>query len=170
MITIQPITFKGIPDKYQAIDNLVSRSAQPKPEDFVWLKEQGVTDIVNLRTMLDPYIKFNEKNIVEELGMNYHHIPTNTRKPKEEDVNRFLKLTEEIKQRNGKVHVHCHAGVDRTGLFAFVYKMKNGIENLDFNIQEWISKGHHQKLYPNMIEWGKNFIKNFHNQRPPFPL
>ena len=170
MLKIQSITFKGMPKNYQVIDKLVSRSAQPEPADFTWLKEQGVTDIVNFRTMLDPYIKFNEKTIVEELGMNYHQIPTQTRKPKEEDVNKFLKLTEEIAQKNGKLHIHCKAGADRTGLYAFAYKMKQGLGNLDFNIKEWISLGHQQKHYPNMIEWGKNFVKNFQHKHPPLPL
>ena len=47
----QSITFKGMPNNYSQIDKTVSRSAQPMAEDFVWLKEQGVTDIVNFRTI-----------------------------------------------------------------------------------------------------------------------
>ena len=37
------ISFSGIPKKYIKIDNFVSRSAQPQKDDFVWLKEQGIT-------------------------------------------------------------------------------------------------------------------------------
>lgn len=170
MLMIKPVSFKGKPDNYKVIDKVVSRSAQPAPEDFIWLKEQGITDIVNFRTLLDPYITFNEKESVEKLGIKYHHIPTHTRNPKEEDVDKFLKLTEEVAQKNGKLHIHCKAGADRTGLYAFIYKMKNGIGNLDFNIREWISMGHNQKLYPNLIAWGKFFTKNFHPKHPPIPL
>ena len=167
---IQAISFKGMPQNYQVINKYVSRSAQPAPEDFAWLKEQGVTDIVNFRTMLDPHITFNEKSIVEELGMNYHNIPTYSRSPKEEDVDRFLKLTEEVSNRDGKLHIHCKAGADRTGLYAFIYKMKQGIGSLTANIEEWISRGHNQQLYPNMINWGKNFVKDCHPKHPPIPL
>ena len=167
---IQPISFKGMPNNYQKIDNYVSRSAQPAPEDFIWLKEQGVTDIVNFRTLLDPYITFDEKATVEALGMKYHHIPTYSRNPKEEDVEKFLSLTEKVTKENGKLHIHCKAGADRTGLYAFIYKMKEGLGNINSNIREWISRGHNQKLYPKMIKWGEDFVKKFPLKHPPIPL
>ena len=49
---INPMPFKGKPNNYLKIDNTLSRSAQPMAEDFAWLKEQGVTDILNFRTMV----------------------------------------------------------------------------------------------------------------------
>ena len=50
-IVLSKAVFSGKPRNYLKIDDTVSRSAQPKREDFAWLKEQGVTDLFNFRTM-----------------------------------------------------------------------------------------------------------------------
>ena len=48
---VAPISFKAKPSNYGIIDKYVTRSGQPLAEDFKWLKESGVTDIVNVRRM-----------------------------------------------------------------------------------------------------------------------
>lgn len=152
--------FKGKPDNYGIIDSSVSRSAQPKQEDFAWLKKQGVTDIINFRTMFVSGNSFNEEDEVRKLGIRYHNIPSYTRNPKEENVNLFLNLVDEITKAGGKIHIHCKAGADRTGLYSFIYKSIKGIGNLIENEKEWIEYGHNTKLYPDLRDWAKNFIKN----------
>ena len=87
---ISPISFKGMPNNYSKIDNTLSRSAQPMAEDFAWLKEQGVTDVVNFRTMVVSGVEFDEKTSVEELGMIYHNIPSITSKPTELTYNKNI--------------------------------------------------------------------------------
>ena len=119
-VVLNSVLFKAQPPNYTKIDDTVSRSAQPAKEDFKWLKEQGVSDIINFRTMYKPDLNFSEKNVVESLGMNYHNIPTVSAAPQQEGVNIFLRLIENIKQRNGKVHIHCKAGADRTGMYSFI--------------------------------------------------
>ncbi len=167
---ISTICFNGIPNNYSKIDNFVSRSAQPQKEDFLWLKEQGITDIIDFRTMYDSQIRFNEKQIVEELGMNYHCIPTITSQPNESQVNEFLNLVDNISQNGGKAHIHCFAGADRTGLYAFIYKMKMGIDSFFNNKNEWISKGHNATLYPKLIPWAEKFVlKNFITKNTSHP-
>ncbi len=47
------ISFRGQPNNFHIIDRNVLRSAQPAAEDFAWLKEQGVTDIINFRTFIN---------------------------------------------------------------------------------------------------------------------
>lgn len=158
-VVLNSVLFKAQPPNYTKIDDTVSRSAQPAKEDFKWLKEQGVSDIINFRTMYKPDLNFSEKNVVESLGMNYHNIPTVSATPQQEGVNLFLRLIENIKQRNGKVHIHCKAGADRTGMYSFIYKMLNGIGNLNDNKAEWISHGHNTKRYPDMIAWAENILK-----------
>ena len=152
------LNFNGKPDNYAIIDKYLSRSAQPQKEDFSWLKEQGVTDIINFRTMYRPDIDFNEKVEVERLGMNYHNIPTITKEPLEENVDTFFKEVEHIKQNGGKAHIHCKAGADRTGMYAFLYKVKNGLGSLSKNQAEWFAFGYHYKLYPELMEWARNFV------------
>ena len=157
---ISGITFLGKPNNYRIVDDLISHSAQPQKEDFVWLKEQGVTDIINFRTMIVPELGYEEQNIVENLGMRYHNIPSYTRHPYDSNVNLFLKTVEEIKSKQGKVHLHCKAGADRTGMDVFIYKMLKGIGTLESNKADWLSLGHHFKLYPNLIDWAEGFVRS----------
>lgn len=147
------------PNNYLRIDNYVSRSAQPSREELVWLKQQGITDVINFRTMTVAGIDFDEKNTVENLGMKYHNIPTRTRHPKIEQVKTFLDTVNSIINQNGKVHIHCMAGADRTGMYSFLYKMTKDIGTLKGNIDEWLKMGHHQKLFPDLIPWTTNLLK-----------
>ena len=152
-------SFYGKPQNYSVIDKYVSRSAQPKEEDLAWLKEQGVTDILNFRTMYQPGIDYDEESVAKELGMKYHSIPSVTAEPQEKSVNMFLKKIESIKKQGGRIHIHCYAGADRTGMYAFIYKTLNGIGTLDKNKKEWLAKGHNYNKYPDLISWAENFVK-----------
>ncbi len=158
---IYPVTFKGMPDNYRQIDNIVSRSAQPQKEDFFWLKQQGVTDIVNFRTMAEPNINFDEQTVVENLGIKYHNIPSHTRHPEEKNILEFLKIIDNTEKSGGKVHIHCKAGADRTGMYSFIYKSLKKLGTTKDNIQEWLNLGHNSKLYPDLIPWTKKFIQTF---------
>lgn len=44
-------------------------------------------------------------------------------------------------------------------MYSFIYKMLNGIGNLNDNKAEWISHGHNTKRYPDMIAWAENILK-----------
>lgn len=150
------VNFTGKPSNYAQISDKVSRSAQPSQDDFVWLKNNGVTDIINFRTMGDPGINFDEKSTVENLGLKYHNIPTYTRHPKDKQVVEFLHLVDSITKTSGNVHIHCKAGADRTGMYSFIYKTIKNMGSNTENINEWISHGLHQKLYPNLIQWAQD--------------
>lgn len=153
------VKFKAIPPNYSKIDENISRSAQPKPEDFIWLKNQGVTDVINFRTMIVPGIDYDEESVVKSIGLNYHNIPSITNQPNEKNVKSFLKLIEEISNKGGKTHIHCKAGADRTGMYSFIYKTIKGLGTIVENEKEWIEKGHNTIKYPYLREWAKNFIK-----------
>lgn len=152
------IIFRGKPDNYLKIDNIVSRSAQPKAEDFKWLKEQGVTDVINFRTMYVSNLDFDEKQVVEQEGMRYHNIPSYTRHPEEKNIGNFLDIVEDVKHNGGKVHIHCKAGADRTGMYSWIYKQKNNIGSMASNEDEMLRMGHHNKTYPELIDWIKKFL------------
>ncbi len=153
-----PINFTGKPENYAIIDSCVSRSAQPQKEDFLWLKEQGVTDIFNFRTMYVPALDFNEEEIVKTLGMKYHNIPSVTFHPSEEKVATFLNEVEEVANNGGKAHIHCKAGADRTGMYAYIYKSIKNIGSRLGNQIEMISMGHNLELYPDLLPWTNNII------------
>ena len=158
---VSKLCFSGKPENYAYIDSYISRSAQPKKEDFKWLKDNGVTDVFNFRTMRKPEIDFDEEKVVKSLGMNYHSIPSVTSRPKKKNVERFLNEINEVKLRGGKAHIHCKAGADRTGMYAFIYKMKMGLGTLKSNKEEWLARGMHYHYYPNLMSWAEHFVKRF---------
>ena len=155
---ISSISFMAMPKNYARIDSFLSRSAQPSVEDFVWLKEQGVTDVVNFRTMFVSGIDFDEKKVVESLGMKYHNIPTITAKPNDDNIKEFLDLTDTVCKNNGKLHLHCAAGADRTGMYSFIYKTIKNIGTMVENEREWIARGHNLGRYPDLRTWTKDFL------------
>lgn len=157
--SIQSLTFLGKPEKYAEVNKSLSRSAQPLPEDLPWLKEQGVTDIINLRTMTDKSILFDEGAESEKLGMKYHNVAIYHRNPTEKNLTDFLEIMDDVEKKGGKAHIHCLEGKDRTGLCAFVYKGLRGIGTLAQNEAEWLSFGHDFVRYPNLRGWAKEFLQ-----------
>ena len=149
------------PYNYRKVDDTLSRSAQPDERNIVWLKSQGVTDIVNLRTMYDPQINFDEKELVELNGMIYHNIPSHTRCPKPENVGEFLDIVEGVKQSGGKVHVHCKQGADRTGMYTYIYERVNKVKPKKEAKKEFVECGWHSDLYPDLDKIAEKFVKMF---------
>lgn len=151
------ISFAKKPENYAIIDELVSRSAQPEAKNIKWLKKHGVTDVINFR-ISGKEIGFNEKEVVEKAGMHYHNIPTDARHPNEEKVGQFLDIVEGVRQAGGKVHIHCQAGADRTGMYSWIYKQKHGLGEMKDNEKEMIKMGHDRVMYPGLIRWITDFL------------
>ena len=103
-------------------------------------------------------VEFDEKTSVEALGMKYHNIPSITSKPSEKNVSDFLNLAKNIADKDGKLHIHCKAGADRTGMYAFIYKAIKNIGTLAENEKEWIAKGHNIQRYPDLRAWTKDLV------------
>ena len=149
------------PQNYKKIDNYLSRSAQPDEKNILWLKKQGITDIINFRTMAKPDTNFDEKSFAEKIGIKYHHIPSITMYPKKENVGEFLDIVEGIKGKNGKVHIHCKAGADRTGMYSYIYERLNNIGSIQDNIQELTEHFWHKEKYPYLNKWAEIFVDLF---------
>ena len=152
--------FNKYPDKFSRIDHNVLRSAQPESNEIEFLKnKEGLTDIINFRKLNKADLKFNEAELARELNINYYHIPTITKNPTKENVIKYLDVMGKIKEKNGKVLLHCHAGVDRTGLYSLLYKVVNNIDNFEDAFKEMHNMGFRYKKYPNMINLAKSFLK-----------
>lgn len=145
------------PENYKKIDSYLSRSAQPTKKGLKWLEKHGVTDVINLRTV-SADLKFDEEQVVKELGMTYHHIPTITKFPKKENVGEFLDIMEGIRQKGGKAHLHCKAGADRTGMFSYIYERLNNIGTVEDNLRELTEHLWHKDRYPYLDTWAEAFI------------
>ena len=71
-----------------------------------------------------------------------------------------MDIVDNVIENNGKAHIHCKAGADRTGMYAFIYKAVKNIGTVAENEVEWLNFGHNKKLYPNLQSWTKEFVKN----------
>ena len=153
------INFK--PENYKKIDNTLSRSAQITKSNIRWLKDKGVTDILNFRTMEIPDLNFDEKAYVENMGMVYHSVPSVSMYPKKENVGKFLDIVEGVKNKKGKLHIHCKQGADRTGMYSYIYERLNNIGTPEENKEEMIKHLWHRDKYPNMDIWAEFFVGMF---------
>lgn len=112
----QRVELHGVPN-FGEVTATLYRGGQPSKYGFDELKKRGVQIVVNLR---DDNLE-TERSRVTAAGLEYVTIPWNCRHPANSLAARFLQVLRENPEK--KIFVHCHAGVDRTGLMIAVYRM-----------------------------------------------
>ena len=153
------ITLAKKPHNYRVVDEYLSRSAMPTSErNMKWLKNHGVTAIVNLRQSGSLYHGGREREAAEKYGIKYFHIPMDPYHLKDAQADHFLDIVEGVKQEGGHVHFHCSRGQDRTGAMAWIYKQKNGIGEMSENEREMRSMGHEGAELPALVNWVKDYL------------
>ena len=101
---------------FTVVDDHVWRGAAPGARGYESLAAEGVTTIVDLRAEDDIRV---DENALGELGLTRFHLPLRDgQAPSVDLVDRFLEIVE---QSEGRVYVHCGAGVGRTGTMAAAY-------------------------------------------------
>jgi len=115
-----PAEFPDIKIKnFGQMDENYFRGAQPLPDDYKSLAAMGIKTIVDLRNDPTDYEKAN----AEAVGIKYINIPmSGWKSPKDADVDRVVSILND--ESNGKVYVHCKAGIHRTGITGAVYRME----------------------------------------------
>jgi uncharacterized protein (TIGR01244 family) len=105
-------------------------AGQPTLEEFRWLKEAGVTLVVNIRTEAEnkefTAAAFNEENMVKELGLAYALLPVGGKEslsPK--TVDGFAAL---LSGNTGKVLLHCASAGRATHLWMAYLVRHRGFE------------------------------------------
>ncbi len=101
---------------------------QPSVKDLTLLAKHGVKTVINLRTKKE-FTQFDEKKIVESLGMKYISIPVAGKNGiNQQNLTLF---NQALGQNKNKTLVHCASG-NRVGAFfaldAFNYKGKSATE------------------------------------------
>ncbi len=94
---------------------------QPTLAQLAELKAQGITTVVNLRTVGENgFDAPAEEAEVKKLGMKYIHIPVANAGPKDEQADEFLKVTDDAKNR--PVFIHC-GSANRVGAFFMIRRV-----------------------------------------------
>lgn len=120
MATATPSTVEGV-DNLRAVDERLWRGGAPTTDGYRNLAGAGVTTIVDLRA--EEGIE-DDARTVRQLGMNLVRIPMRDGQvPTTEEVDAFLAATESA---NGRIFVHCGAGVGRTGAMVGAYQVDVG--------------------------------------------
>jgi uncharacterized protein (TIGR01244 family) len=86
---------------------------QPRLEHFEKLKAEGVKAVLNLRTPGEHRAE-EERTAVEKAGMKYFNIPVVYTAPTNEQVDEFLRVTDD--PANRPMFIHCTAAI-RVGAF-----------------------------------------------------
>jgi tyrosine-protein phosphatase SIW14 len=107
----------GLPNLGEVTPTLY-RGAQPTGKGFENLAKMGVNIVIDLRDGSEG--KVEEKQVTES-GMKFVAIPWQCGSPKDDDFAKFLTVLRDNPDK--KVFVHCHMGVDRTGMMVAAYRM-----------------------------------------------
>jgi protein tyrosine phosphatase (PTP) superfamily phosphohydrolase (DUF442 family) len=96
------------------------RGGRPKRDDYPYLSSIGIKCVIDLERRSED----SEKQQVEKAGMRFYRIPmSDADKPTSQQVEEFLKIVNDPK--NQPFYLHCHAGRDRTGALAAIYRMSH---------------------------------------------
>jgi uncharacterized protein (TIGR01244 family) len=101
-------------------------AGQPTPEGLQNAKHAGVTLVINLRP--ESELAFNERQMVESLGMEYVNIPVTPQTLDDARVDAFLAQLGDLRLRPGsadRVLVHCSSGNRVAALWA-MYEIAEG--------------------------------------------
>jgi protein-tyrosine phosphatase len=106
---------------FREVDDRLWRGAAPNPAGLRELAAEGVTTVIDLRAERGTGY---DAVLLEQLGIERVHIPIRDGQlPSQEQVAEFLWT---VGAADGKVFVHCGAGVGRTGAMVAVYLTATG--------------------------------------------
>jgi protein tyrosine phosphatase (PTP) superfamily phosphohydrolase (DUF442 family) len=111
--------FKGIYNFLQ-LDEKLSSSGMPTPEQLSSAPSHGVEVIINLAPHDVPNAIPNEAKLVESLGLEYIHIPVNWSTPTQDGLDKFMDAMDA--RRDKTIHVHCEANF-RASAFITLYRI-----------------------------------------------
>lgn len=93
--------------------------AQPRPEHLARLKADGVKAIINLRQPSE-HRAAEEEAEAKKVGLKYFNIPVVFAAPKDEQVEEFLKVTDD--PANRPAYIHCALAI-RVGAFWMIRRV-----------------------------------------------
>jgi len=123
---------------YIKINELISTSGQPTPEQFKQIAQEGFDVVINLALHNASNAIENEDIVVTDLNMAYFHIPVNFENPKASDLKLFINTLQALGAN--KVWVHCALNY-RVSAFMYVYHkyvLKTPFDDIDLSMfEQW---------------------------------
>jgi outer membrane protein assembly factor BamB len=141
---------------------------QPRLEHLEKLKADGVKSILNLRQPSE-HRAAEEEAKAKELGLRYFNIPVAFGEPKEEQVEQFLKITDD--KDNRPIFIHCTAAI-RVGAFWMIRRvLRDGWSIKDAEVE---AEKVGLRESPHWNEFARKYIethapKKAHAQTPKLP-
>lgn len=105
--------------RFFRVDQTVCTGGQPKLVHLAKLKADGVKAIINLRPPKE-HDAAKEEAQAKELGLRYFNIPVDFGNPQDEQVEAFLKLTDD--PANRPLFIHCAVAI-RVGAFWMIRRV-----------------------------------------------
>jgi uncharacterized protein (TIGR01244 family) len=106
------------------IDDRTATGGQPSAEQFRSARDAGFEVAVNLAPDGQETSLPGERELLEELGVEYHHIPVAWANPQVDQLHAFENVMEAVKGR--RALIHCQANYRVTAFFALYAMAKRG--------------------------------------------
>ena len=127
---------KSIPNYTRSEDGKVIYAGQPTKDSLQAVKDAGVKTVINLRPHEE--MSFDEKAVVEDLGMTYVNIPITTLSITEEKVGQLADLLDD--PAAAPVLLHCGIS-NRVGGMWYIYRALSGNASEEQAMEEAVAYG-----------------------------
>lgn len=135
------------------VSDSIATSGQPTKEQLRAIKDSGYQVVINLALPTSANALPDEKETVEDLGMQYVHIPVVWEDPKFEDFTQFYNVM--TANEDKKTFVHCAANM-RVSAFMYLYSRlheNTSDEDAKKNLyQIWVPNDTWQKFITQVVE------------------
>jgi uncharacterized protein (TIGR01244 family) len=139
----------GIQD-FHRLSERIGTAGQPTTAQIGALAQSGYEVVINLRPAVDSL--YNERQLVEQQGLEYVHIPVDWEAPTETDVQRFFEAMQARAAK--KVFVHCARNM-RASACMYLYRVQVECvppETAEADLYHvWIPNSTWQKLIDDML-------------------
>ncbi|HXQ69675.1 MAG TPA: PQQ-binding-like beta-propeller repeat protein [Pyrinomonadaceae bacterium] len=136
---------------------------QPRLEHLQQLKAEGVKAIINLRQPSE-HRAAEEEAKAKELGLRYFNIPVVYAEPKDEQVDEFLKITDDPENR--PAFIHC-TGAIRVGAFWMIRRVLRDGWKIEDAQKEAEKIGLRES--PHLVEFARQYIAKHQKQQGALP-
>jgi protein tyrosine phosphatase (PTP) superfamily phosphohydrolase (DUF442 family) len=116
-------------DYFKKNSDKISTSGQPTENQIKLIADEGFEIVINARPQAEMDEVFDERKIVENLGMKYFLIETELSEPNMDELIRFIELMEKFSDQ--KIFFHCRANKRASGLLAIYRVVKLGWKEED---------------------------------------